>query len=248
MNPQQFYENAEISCPPDLSHRHIRLKRGNVWIKLFRVKDLNELRAYLIRFYPTQAYVSVSTYLEPELVGLKWKNKKAGYRYLPNIILSSDFVMDFDHGVSSLNQMLKAHKYLKTLGFEQFKAIRTKRGFHLWVLDWFAKVCLKTLPYKPFAREIFITEKKRDLCLELDNYGIEYDRQISMDTRRVVKLWGSLADDEFICKAYNDPQELAKEVIRQYLPLNNTETKRGLAGTLPNEINCMLGADKQRCP
>jgi hypothetical protein len=231
LNPQYFYKNAEISFPYDLAHRHIRLDKSNkqVWIKLFRVQDLRELRKYLIRFAPDTVYISVSCYLEPELVGLKWKSKNAGYRYLPNILISSDFVLDFDDGVKSLAHLLKAHKYLKTLGFGQFKAIQTKRGFHLWVLDWYAQECkdvVRNERHKPFAREMFLIEKKMELCMKLERIGIEFDKPISMDTRRIVKLWGSLADDCFICRAWDDPKLMAKEVIKPYLS-HDTEAKRG---------------------
>jgi DNA primase catalytic subunit len=227
-NPQIYYKDALIECPPDITHRHIRLKKGDKWIKLFRVKNLNELRKYLIRFTPDAVYVSVSCYLEPELVSTKWKQKPSKYKILPNIILSSDFVMDFDDGrVKSMNEMLKAYKFLRELGHDKFKAVITKRGFHLWDLAFYEQECHKNIPHKPFAREIFILSKKKELCAELNSIGIKFDMPISIDTRRIVKLWGSLTDNNFICKAYDNPQILAKEIIQSsYLP-NNTETKRG---------------------
>lgn len=209
-----YYQTADISTPYDITHRHFRFKtRENNWIKLFRVKNLEDLRKKLVKYAPDEAYISVSCFLEPELVNNKWDMKKAGYKYLSNTILTSDFVMDFDHGVNSLVQMLRAYDYLKKLGFEEFKFIQTKRGFHLWILDWFAKECRKNLPSSPKHREFFLIEKKKALCTKLKSYGIEFDEPISTDTRRIVKLWGSLVDDTFICKAYGQPEVLVKEYI-----------------------------------
>jgi hypothetical protein len=230
LNPSYFYKTANIETPNDISHRHFRLLLENgEWMKLFRIKDIEELRKYLIRFSPIKAYISVSCFLEPELVGLKWKTNQAGYKYLPNIIISTDFVCDFDDGVASLEQMLKAYKYLKTLGFERFKAVRTYRGFHLHILDFFTKECQKNMPASPIARETYLTSKKKELCTKLESNGIEFDKPISIDTRRVIKLWGSLSDDTFICKAYSDPMQLAKEFIQsnEYLQ-HKPEAERGL--------------------
>lgn len=224
--PQTFYKDALITTPYDLAHRHIRLKKGDKWIKLFGCRDVEYLRKKLIKFSPDKAYISVSCYLDPESVGLKWKNRKEGYIYLPNAILSSDFVMDFDDGkAKSLRNLIKAYKILKNMEFEQFKAIQTNRGFHLWMLDWFAKICRKNLPHKPKYREFFISEKKMELCNELESLGVEFDKQISMDTRRIVKLWGSLSDD-IICQAWDDPNQMTKEIIHtSYLP-HITKAKR----------------------
>lgn len=223
INPSFFYQTAQISTPPDISHRQIKIRKGKIWIKLFGCRNIDYLRKKLINFAPDQVFISVSCYLEPELVGLKWKQKPSGYKILPNIILSSDFVLDFDDGrVKSMNQMLKAHKFLRGLGHDKFKVIITKRGFHLWDLSFYEKECQKNAPHSPFEREKFILSKKRELCAKLERYGITFDTPISMDTRRIVKLWGSLTDDNFICSAFDDPQLMAKEFVSSYLP-NNTE-------------------------
>lgn len=199
------------------------MRKGKIWIKLFGCRDIDYLRKKLIKFAPDQAFISVSCYLDPEFVGLKWKQKPKGYKIFPNIILSSDFVLDFDDGrVKSMNQMLKAHKFLRVLGHDKFKAIITKRGFHLWDLSFYEKECRKNAPHAPFEREKFILNKKRELCFKLEQYGVKFDKPISIDTRRIVKLWGSLTDDNFICSVFDDPQLMAKEIVNSYLP-NNTE-------------------------
>jgi hypothetical protein len=218
IEPKEFYKTAEIQTPYDLPHRLVKLKVGENWIKLFGCRE-DQLRKKLVRYAPGKAYISVSCYLTPEFIGKKWLFSKRGYKYLHNIVLSSDFVMDFDNGVNSLVQMLKTYKYLKSLGFEEFKAICTKRGFHLWVLDWYVKICRENLPYSPKHREFYIMEKKKELCDKLESQNIEFDRKVSEDTRRIVKLWGSLSDESFICKAYDNPKLLAKEYIanRSYL-------------------------------
>lgn len=229
INPLYFYKNALIEAPYNLPHRQIKLltidpiTKDEVWIKLFGCHDIECLRKKLVYFAPIKAYISVSCYLDPERAGLMWKQKVGEYRYLPNILLSSDFVMDFDHGVISLLNLLRSYDFLKDKGYKKFKSVETKRGFHLWGLDWYAQECqerVKNGLHKPFAREKFILSKKIDLCDELESYGIEFDKPISMDTRRIVKLWGSLSDDTFVCRAWDDPNLMAKEFInsKAYLP------------------------------
>jgi hypothetical protein len=201
--------------------------KGERWIKLFGCRDIEYLRKKLILFEPDKAYISVSCFLNPELTGKKWKNDKAGYKYLDNILLSSDFVMDFDNGVNSLVHLLRAYNYLKALGHDEFEVVITKRGFHMWDLAFFDKECKENLPHSPKYREFYLIEKKKALCTKLESQGVEFDSKVSTDTRRIVKLWGScsIPDDNFICKAYNDPNALAKEYIQNHSYLPQTEQK-----------------------
>lgn len=198
--PSYFYKTAPLQLPNDVSHRHFRLRKGDSWIKLFRVKDEKELRAYLLRFLPDAAYFSVSTFLYPEKMGLKWQMQGRGYKNLSNIILSSDFFMDFDHA-EALKDARAACSFLKEHGFEDFKLIATKRGYHLWILDFYDKACKKNRPVKPEWRESFILAHKIRLANKLSAQGIRFDYKVSIDVRRIARVWGSLHDDGFtVCK------------------------------------------------
>ena len=248
--PQTFYKTAQLEAPYNLSHRQIRIMqvdpttKKEMFIDLFGCRDIEYLRKKLIYFAPSKAYISASCYLNPEVVSLKLKQKPKTYRYLPNILLSSDFVMDFDDGaVNSLLQLLRAYDFLREKGYKEFKAVQTKRGFHLWILDWYAKECQNNVFDKPFAREKFIFSKKCELCAELESQNIEFDKPISIDTRRIFKLWGSLTDDYVICRTWNDPEALAKEFMKSktYLP-NITENQAKAKRILPDEGSLDIGS------
>lgn len=206
MSTKEFYKTAQLEAPPDLKHRQIKLHCGGAWVIRPAltdrpIKTIEDLRPILVELEPTAVYVSVSTYLHPELVSARGL-KTAGYPQLSNCILGSDFVIDIDHSVNLLLDINKAYNYLVHKGFKEFKFVRTKRGTHIWVLDFYQKRC--TMRKKPVIREYYIEYQRTLLADELQHNEVNFDYKVSTDTRRVVRLWGSLHNDGFtICKAYD---------------------------------------------
>jgi hypothetical protein len=207
INPSYFYKTAPLQLPHNFQFRQFRIRKGEKWIKFFKIGSEAELRERLVKFAPDAAYFSVSCYLHPEKVGMSWRMQGKGYKTLSNIILSSDFFMDFDHA-EALDDVKKAYSYLKEQGFEDFKLIATKRGFHLWILDFYDKVCRENRPVKPEWRESFITAQKIKLTTKLKAQGIIFDYKVSIDVRRIARVWGSLQDDFLICKPYSTLEAL----------------------------------------
>jgi hypothetical protein len=218
--PSHYYKYNQIEVPPDLAHRHIKLKLANgKWVMLGRIKTKKDLQIKLIELGPTHAYISCSTYLNPNNIRLKWKMKKIYPKWLMkanlllnNLILQSDFVLDFDDGKNSFPNLIKAYNYLKDNRFYEFKFVKTKRGFHLWVLDFYKKRCTdnerKEMPHE---RELYIEAQKILLANELFNEDIHFDYKVAVDTRRIFRIWNSLYNDGYtICKLFNSLDLLTK--------------------------------------
>lgn len=200
IDPDFYYKHVLVDSPPDIKHRQFRIiTTDGKWVILFRACNKKILQKKLQNFLPIHAYVSNSTWLNPQVVGLKWKKRyKNELIITKNIILSSDFTIDFD--TQDMANLIKAYNHLKDNGLEKFKFVKTKRGMHLWVLDWYSKCCIKKILH-PFAREAYIRREKIKLANELKSIGINFDYDVVIDTRRVYRLWDSLYGNELICKA-----------------------------------------------
>lgn len=207
MNIKEFYKTAYLQAPPDLKHRQIKLYCGGGWVTLPTltgklIRTVEDLRPILVELEPTAVYISVSTFLHPELLASR-KLKLSGYPHLSNSIINSDFLVDIDHSPNLLLDINRAYNYLTHNGFKEFKFVRTKRGAHIWVLDFFKKICTQKIP-NPLIREFYIEQQRTILANELKHYEINFDYKVSVDTRRVARLWGSLHNDGFtVCKAYD---------------------------------------------
>lgn len=207
-----YYESAELLTPPDLKHRQVKLKlESGKWISL-SVCSIDELRKKLVEYLPEAAFISVSCYLNPDNIQKKWAGNFTNsdpHKWsdiLNNLILSSDFVMDFDDVDIEL-ELQKAYKYLKEIGFTDFMAIRTKRGAHLWCMDFYKKRCKKIA--NPKDREAHIEAQKRCLANELKKNFVIFDYPVSVDCRRVVRLPNSLYNDSsLVCKAYKSLDDI----------------------------------------
>jgi hypothetical protein len=207
--PVYYYSHNLIDIPPDLGHRVVKLKLADgKWIILHRVNHKKELQQQLIKFAPTDVYVSCSTFLNADRIQGKWAVKK-DFLYVCNILLRSDFVLDFDDGEYSLDALVQAYNHLRK-EFDKFKFDITKRGYHLWVLDFFEKRCTEKREH-PFDRELYIEAQKILLANELINQDVIFDYKVAIDNWRVCRLWNSLYHDGFtICKAFNSMDDLIK--------------------------------------
>ena len=208
-----YYRAAELVVPPDLKHRQIKLKLENgKWVS-FSVCSVEELRKKLVEHLPEAAFISVSCFLNPDHIQKKWSGNITNpdphtwNDILNNLILTSDFVIDFDEGDTFL-ELQKAYHYLKGIcGFKDFMIVQTKRGYHLWVTDFYKKRCRKIA--NPKDREAHIEAQKRCLANELKKNLVNFDYPISVDCRRIVRLPNSLYDDgSLICRAYKSLDDI----------------------------------------
>lgn len=221
---QGYYKVANIELPPDPQFRHFRFRTGkDHWFKVYKkVHSPEDLRKFLVPLYPLDAYVTVSRWLNPTLLGPK-KPKDAGFKILKNHFLGSEYVMDFDvkdfESVEETQKMYeRAVNTLVDMGFHRFEFIQTGGGYQLWVLDFEERWVKKRISH-PLSNENHYMHRMRKLTQILRDKDISWDHKVSCDTRRVVRIWNSLHRSGVACrKLHSLPNPDTRVFIASDLP------------------------------
>lgn len=199
---RKFYTNNLAIIPPFSHWRQFkfRLWSGEFIVIKDTIKTAKDLQKHLVRHAPSDVYFSTSTFLDPQNVGpKKYNNLRSGYNWANNIFLGSGFYVDVDsenfEGVKNISKYLK-----NSFGFAPI-IIKTGRGFQVHVYDdlsdyfpdlqGIADPKLRENAYH--AIKVYITKKLKKL-------GIKFDEPISIDTRRVCRLAGSLHRNGVVCE------------------------------------------------
>lgn len=201
----------DLILPPHYKFRQFKIfYDGGKCIKINKsINKKEDLFGILQKIQPDAFYVSVSRFYNPSKLSHMRKNWfKAGFKWSSNIFLGGELVIDFDE--KKVGMIEKAIKILKEhWDFERFEQIETRRGFHLWVMD-FEKIIKKQFD-NPFERENHFKQIKRKVLYDLEKQGIEFDFPVSVDTRRIVRVPNSIYRKEGferICNVVNlVPQE-----------------------------------------
>lgn len=256
--PRWFYSNRAELLVPDLSHRQIKITKGDMWITLFRVRTLEQLKAKLAYFEAENAYVSTSTYRDPQGIGMKYNMQgRKGFKVYQNLILKTDFVVDIDdewtkipkpakgsnesrkEKINPVEECKRIH-YCLTPEFNEFIFVVTRRGFHIWIGDFYEKRCKGKGAMYPHEREQFLMEQKRLLADQLIKEGCKFDYYVTVDTRRVVRLIGSLFDDmSTICKGFTN----IDDAISCYIQRHQWDDKRPVSGIAGMNRSLWVGRD-----
>jgi len=207
--------NRDCALPSDSEHRQFRLKLADksfVKVKQ-RITSPADLKRWLNFFNPTDVYVSVSTWLNPEAVSSRnitrsGRSPKAGWKQAEPVLLSSDYFADFDakdyvNGLQgAFRVMLGMWELLKTKGFEDFTFVRTGKGFQLWTFGFYQSLPKKVqrirdrLEYVEQARKKLTAELaaklERHYAAELRRKDFAFDYPQSKNTFQIGRVWGSV--------------------------------------------------------
>jgi hypothetical protein len=206
-----YYENNLPIVPTDVRFRHFRFQlKNNKWINIRKqIHDAKTLQKLLCRYDVRRAYISASAFLNSSSIKhRKWHT--AGYKIANNVFLYSDFVLDFDakqfdkkdleNGINlAFTELRKVSDYLKTRFKSRQLFVRTGNGFHLWLLDWHDEVYNDKEIIWPLERENYFKQMKRGLVMDLLKHDFMFDTQISLDTRRIMRVWNSVHENGTIC-------------------------------------------------
>lgn len=176
--------------PPKPNQRHFRMHlKDKTWIKIKdRIYTPKQLQEKIDRFKPTAVYVSIGRFLNPTTLSQMRKFTKPLNRWADNIFLGCDFIMDFDE--KNIEHLKKALETLIKIGYLDFTAVETGRGFHLWVHDFEKKLVQKEFK-NLWEREEYYKGQMVKLSTKLWEEGIIFDKPISEDTRRIIKVWNT---------------------------------------------------------
>ena len=225
---RSFYQHhlPDLSAITDLPHRHFRilLPRG-MFLKLQdRIRSEEVLRRWLVRYRPSDVYYSTSCWLVPENLGRRERTPLSD-----NIFLSSDIVFDIDRSpFSARNLELAREDTLRLLAFcddnhltVKYTAFSGSKGFHV--------VCADARRYRdpfPLVREDMAKAVRREIIARVVMEGIAIDTKITADTRRIIRVPGTInAKTGYVCTMLSREQ-LAEPIsaILKYIPRVTTGT------------------------
>lgn len=219
---RSYYRHHLVDLSPitDLSHRHFRilLPCGTFFKIQDRIRDAGTLQKWLVRYRPSDVYYSTSCWLSPECIGRRERTPLSS-----NIFLSSDIVFDIDKSPFSLTNLESARQEtLRLITFcgdhhipVKYIAFSGSKGFHV--------VCSDPNRYdhpNPLAREDLAKEVRKEIIGRVTEEGIEVDTKITKDTRRIIRVPGTInSKTGYICTVLT--LEQLKEpvtVILKYIP------------------------------
>ncbi|MHA2246622.1 MAG: hypothetical protein ACXADY_16895 [Candidatus Hodarchaeales archaeon] len=193
---RQYYLHAKLD-PLELRFRQIKIKLfGNRWIiakrSIAKEKQLTKFINKLIN-PPAHVYSTLLQFLDVSHLTTKQK---------PAICLSGPFVVDFDiqghtlyfrNELESLKQDILdvtdlLHDWYSVSEFAY--VFSGHRGFHLYVLD-FPQRCLRS-SYWGYQRERYESQQRHRITWQLRLVGLAFDYPISTDTRRIIRIPGTL--------------------------------------------------------
>ena len=192
-----FYNDNELdlSVISDLSRRHFRIisSHGQFLKIKDRINNSDQLKKKLINLRPKDVYYSTSTYLNPTTVGPRGKERSILTK--SGIVMKNDISFDLDREPLSIRNLEKARKDCKRLidfmdgkGYSlKYIAFSGSKGFHVIYED---KEGVSIAD--PFEREMEIIKIRKELVNKIKEQGISIDSAITVDTRRIIRLPGTI--------------------------------------------------------
>jgi len=192
-----FYNDNELdlSVISDLSRRHFRIisSHGKFLKIKDRINNSDQLKKKLINLRPKDVYYSTSTYLNPTTVGPRGKERSILTK--SGIVMKNDISFDLDREPLSIRNLEKARKDCKRLidfmdgkGYSlKYIAFSGSKGFHVIYED---KEGVSIAD--PFEREMEIIKIRKELVNKIKEQGISIDSAITVDTRRIIRLPGTI--------------------------------------------------------
>jgi DNA primase catalytic subunit len=192
---EAYYERntIDLSVVPRVNFRHFRFRLADgMFFKVKRrIRNLEDLREQLVNTVPFDVFYSTACWLNPHQLG-----SKVGKEILKNIMISCDLVFDIDVDaeVESLEdarkQAVMLYGYLRSRKIDvRYLAFSGSKGFHVVCNDPWGSVINEENPAK---REMKAIEKRKEMVKEVKSKGILFDGKVTVDTRRIIRLPGTI--------------------------------------------------------
>ncbi|MEW6069682.1 MAG: hypothetical protein AB1485_03615 [Candidatus Thermoplasmatota archaeon] len=229
---REFYRRnpPNVKAITDLKRRHFRMVLPNG--QFLKIPDIireeRTLQNWLIRLGPLDVYYSTACWLDPS--SIKRRPKERGARFLDSgILLYHDIMFDIDFSPLCLrnlrrakNEALRLYEYMKEKGYKnKYIAFSGSKGFHLSFSDpdW------KTVE-DPYEREMETIKRRKALVAEVQKEGFRIDGTTTQDTRRIVRLPGTINSKTGIACSIVTLEDLAqpvKELLCRFPALPSSE-------------------------
>jgi hypothetical protein len=178
---------------PNVKFRHFRLRLldGTFHKVKQKIHGSEDLRECLVKYEPLDVYYSTATWLNPHLIASRLDKD-----ILKNIYISCDLSFDIDisNKIQTLTeaktQAVSVNDFLESKGFKiRYSAFSGSKGFHIVCDDPWAS---EEDELEPLKREQKAIAKRKALVQEASVEKILFDEKVTVDTRRIIRLPGSV--------------------------------------------------------
>lgn len=189
----EFYKNQVIEPGIwDMGHRQFRLNLGNRFRVVPRRIATGQVLSRIVASYrPRDVYYSVGRWIEPHRVPPRYRARKIQ----DNLFLGCDLAFDIDVRPFSVASIEKARRicctlleYAESRGWQQhYIAFSGGKGFHV--------LCHDPTSYSaenPYEREKEAKRYRKGVARNMENEGIEIDSTVTVDTRRIIRVPGTI--------------------------------------------------------
>jgi len=191
----QYYRSNPIDLQllTDLKFRHFRLRLldGSFYKIKHKIHNSADLLESLADYTPLDVYYSTATWLNPHLIASRLDKD-----ILKNVYLACDLSFDIDisNKIKTLGeakeQAIALNDFLNSKGFEiRYNAFSGSKGFHIVCDDpWRTEV----IALAPIDREMRAVAKRKEIVQEAKAEDILFDEKVTIDTRRIIRLPGTI--------------------------------------------------------
>ncbi len=236
---KDYYADYDLDLPiEDINHRYFRFDVFGRFVKIKKsIKDSKTLAKLLYRYAPTNAYYSVAKWLSPGEVEPSYKAKSI----IQSMFLGSDIAFDIDFKPFSIANIERARiETIKLTNFLWQKEIEIKyiafsggKGFHILCKD-----PNRYMQAHPLEREQAAKQYRMLLVDEIIKENIEIDTSVTIDTRRIIRIPGTInAKTGYACRVLAERELLtnAREIIK-----NTHRVKQSTLATVWDEASFQL--------
>jgi hypothetical protein len=143
-------------------------------------------------------YYSTACWLNPHVLGSRVEKD-----VLKNLMISCDLAFDIDRGgkfklEDTRQQAIKLNEFLESKGISvRYSAFSGSKGFHVVCDDpWNDEINEEN----PRKRELEAIERRKRIVQEAKREGIVFDEKVTVDTRRIIRLPGTVnSKTGFVC-------------------------------------------------
>jgi DNA primase catalytic subunit len=192
-------------------HFRFRLPNGYFYKVKRKIRDSSDLREALIENEPLDVYYSVATWLNPHLLASKLDKD-----ILKNVILSCDLAFDIDvnEEIESLedarSQAVALNDFLGSKGIlVRYNAFSGSKGFHVVCDDPWREEITEEDPRK---REASAIERRKEIVQEAKERGLLFDGKVTIDTRRIIRVPGTVHSKTGVLCTLLSKEELESDV------------------------------------
>ncbi len=192
---QLYYKSKliDLRSVPDVNFRHFRFRLydGSFYKVKRKIRDSTGLQESLVDLVPLDVYYSTACWLNPHLIASRLDKD-----ILKNIIISCDLSFDIDVSKQIKNlddakyQAIVLYDFLVSKGLKiRYSAFSGSKGFHIVCDDpWKSGVNEEN----PLKREMNAIAERKNIVKEVKENGVIFDEKVTIDTRRIIRLPGSI--------------------------------------------------------